>query len=157
MNIDKLARHTRRRGFLAAIAALALPATARDQHLRCSPWGGGCTLTIHCCGNVTCYREPLNPNSGVCGWRATSSPPVFLTPSVGGSPDSSDGSGGSYTPSRRSIIEEYDRNHDHVIDCQDFTCWEDAQAFLRRYPDDPFGLDGDNDDEACEHLPRCRS
>ena len=68
MNIDRLARHTHRRGFLAAVAALAIPATARTagaQFAQCSRYGGGCTLTIHCCGHTTCYVEPLNPNSGV--------------------------------------------------------------------------------------------
>jgi hypothetical protein len=154
VNFDKLARHIHRRGFVAAVAALAVPAVARGQHQRCSPRGGGCTLTIHCCGYVTCYVEPLNPNSGVCGVPFTSSRPEYHTPSVGGSAESTDE---FHSPSRRSIIGEDDRNLDHVIDCRDFACWEDAQAFLRRYPDDPFGLDGDNDDEACEHLPRCRS
>jgi hypothetical protein len=156
--IDRLARQTHRRGFLAAVAALAAPTTARGQHLRCSPYGGGCTLSIHCCGHITCYREPLNPNSGVCGIPYTRTIPEYDPPAVSStSVNREDGPTETRSPSRRSIIEEYDRNRDHVINCRDFACWEDAQAFLRRYPDDPFNLDGNADGEACEHLPRCRS
>lgn len=39
-------------------------------------------------------------------------------------------------------------------DCEDFAYQEDAQAFLDRYPDDPNNLDRNNDDVACEELPR---
>jgi len=38
-------------------------------------------------------------------------------------------------------------------DCADFATQAEAQACFDAYPDDPFGLDGDNDGIACESLP----
>ena len=38
-------------------------------------------------------------------------------------------------------------------DCGDFTTHADAQAVLDAEPSDPYGLDGDNDGNACESLP----
>ncbi len=42
-------------------------------------------------------------------------------------------------------------------DCRDFGTWLEAQLFyMRHWPGDPHGLDGDNDLIACEHLPWTR-
>jgi hypothetical protein len=38
-------------------------------------------------------------------------------------------------------------------DCGDFTTHADAQAVLDAEPSDPYGLDADNDGDACESLP----
>jgi Excalibur calcium-binding domain len=42
----------------------------------------------------------------------------------------------------------------NIYNCRDFAYQEDAQAYLRKWPTDPSGLDGDNDGVACEELPR---
>jgi Excalibur calcium-binding domain len=39
------------------------------------------------------------------------------------------------------------------LNCDDFDTWEEAQAILDENPDDPHGLDHDNDGIACESLP----
>lgn len=154
MNIDRFARQTHRRGVLAALAALAIPATgkAHFEFGRCSPRGGGCTLNIHCCGNVTCYREPLNPNSGVCGIRQAADGPGFILPSHGGGSGSgSSGGGGRLTDSQ--IVARYDRNRSGDIDCGDFRCRAEAQALHDAYPGNTWRLDGDGDGVACEVYP----
>lgn len=39
------------------------------------------------------------------------------------------------------------------LDCRDFSTQAEAQAFFEKTPGDPHGLDRDNDNIACEHLP----
>ncbi|WP_336363637.1 CHRD domain-containing protein [Halalkalicoccus salilacus] len=51
--------------------------------------------------------------------------------------DDYDGSGGS----------------DDDLDCEDFDTQEEAQEVYEQDTSDPHGLDADDDDEACEHLP----
>lgn len=153
VNIDRFARQTHRRGFLAALTALAIPATARTvgaQFARCSPRGGGCTLTIDCCGNVKCYRDLLNPNSGICGGvRLQDGGPAFILPSSGGgSGNRSRGSGARLT--NEQLIARYDRNRSGDIDCGDFDDRSEAQALHDAYPDNTWRLDGDGDGIACE-------
>lgn len=41
----------------------------------------------------------------------------------------------------------------NTLNCDAFPTRADAQAMLLRYPSDPYGLDGDKDGWACEHLP----
>ena len=42
----------------------------------------------------------------------------------------------------------------NIYNCRNFAYQEDAQAYLKKWPTDPSGLDGDNDGVACEELPR---
>lgn len=150
MKLDRFAKQTHRRGVLAAITgALALPFTTKAQSITCSPRGGGCTLFVPCCGNVRCIQtSPLNPNSGVCGGvlRQSSAAPVLTSPSSGGS-------GGGLTPAIRPDVSNL--AGPGRVNCGDFECQEEAQAFLDADPSDPEGLDDDDDGIACETLPRC--
>ena len=147
MSIDQFARQTHRRGLLAAIAGLlALPLSTRAQGITCSPRGGGCSLLVPCCGDVECVQTSLlNPNSGVCGGllEEEEAGPVFI-------PSTSDGD---------SSFPRWLRPDDTTvlgrINCDNFTCQGEAQAFLEDDPSDPEGLDGDGDGIACEHLPPC--
>ncbi len=158
MDVDRFAKQTHRRGFLAALAALALPATAQKagaQFARCSPRGGGCTLSVHCCGNIKCYRDLLNPNSGICGGvRIEDDGPSFILPTqsggAGNTSDSSSNRGSEAQPNYDQLLVRYDRNRSGDIDCEDFDCRSDAQAFHDAYPGNPWRLDRDNDGGACE-------
>lgn len=150
MIIDRLAKQIHRRGFLAALAALAVPTAARAQVWQCSPPGGGCTLLIPCCGGEACFQQSLlNPNSGVCGGvRDDDDGPFFISPTTGG------GSDDGYL-TRAELLAKYDRNGDGDLNClEDFN--DDhalAQAAFDDNPTDPFRLDqGGTPGVPCEML-----
>ena len=158
MRFDQLAKQTHRRGFLVALAALAVPATVGAQQWRCSPPGGGCSLLIPCCGDEVCYQQSLlNPNSGICAGVTEvddDAGPAFISPTTGGTtePTASDGD-----LTEAQLVARYDRNGSGDIDCPDFDCQEDAQALHDAYPGNTWRLDGNSDGEVCECNRRCRS
>ena len=156
MRFDQLAKQTHRRGFLVALAALAVPATAGAQQWRCSPPGGGCSLLIPCCGDEVCYRQGINPNSGICGGLAEADEdtgPAFISPTTGGSDSDNEevaASDSGYL-TRDELIATYDRNNDDDLDCEDFESQAEAQAAFDANPNDPFRLDqGGEPGVACE-------
>lgn len=134
MDVDTIARNIHRRGFVAGLIAVAFPASATAFPPQCAAQGEPCSLTVRCCSG-TCVALKTNPNAGVCGTSSGGS-------SGGG--DSDD------LVTCRELVSRYDRTGDRTINCDDFRCRSDAQAFLKRYPHDPCGLDGDNDGRACQ-------
>jgi micrococcal nuclease len=79
-------------------------------------------------------------NEGLWGFEADATPTPTVTP-----PD--DGGGGLETPTPSN-----DGNLPDPYDCGDFESQEIAQQILGNNPDDPFGLDSDEDGVACESL-----
>ena len=56
------------------------------------------------------------------------------------------------TPTTPSLVLRYDPAGDDR-DCDDFSTWQEAQAFFLATQNDSHGLDPDNDGIACENLP----
>jgi hypothetical protein len=133
MTLDTFSRTLGRRGLLAALGALVIPASTRALPA-CAAEGEACSLTVGCCGDTVCKRSATNPNVGVCV-----------------EDDDDDG-----RVTCRQLTSRLKRNRRRLINCNDFTCQGQAQRFLRRYPHDPCNLDGDGDGRACETLRRCR-
>jgi len=127
-------------------ALLLLPATALAQDLDCS------AFSTQPEAQAVLDADPSDPNGldgdddGIACESLPSGGSVLPTPPAAQEPVA------EAPPAEEQPVAAQAAAQD-VLNCSDFDYQEDAQAELARDPDDPNGLDGDDDGIACEDLP----